>query len=631
MMKRRDKTRYRQVAKHGGFKAASVETGIPKSTLEDAVRRYMRDTGAAHPFNDKNEKERLRLDEEAYLLGKKHGSWKRAEEATGIDDSTLKSRSDCHRKRHGLDSPMPLGEDQLSESIGKDAPADGIPDENVLRTSLDYREAEDKPLPPEGKVKRYLLTCAQNHTPLAEEFWSNLLVLKAHYGAELMVSRFTYAKSQFQKKREKPGIDPSEGEAVETYPKEIQPYLSDSMVRLAPGIVWCGEFNILPTAVRPLSGLQTYTKSESMVVPHVKVAMESYIRRQGLETPCFGYTTGAVTVRNYLQRKAGQKAEFHHVFGALLVEVDSKGRWWARQINAEHDGTIHDLDLKIADGELYDRQPVASITWGDIHVAQINEDSETAAWGTKRERKGFAGDPASMVKVLRPRHQVFHDVLDFRARNHHDANDPHKMFENFIRKYDNVAMEVAETARWIEDKKKQANRWGGEVAVVASNHDDFFTKWLKRTEAYRTDPVNAIFFLKSQLAYYESIEREAKGTGRRIEPFEWAYSEYCDEKVVFVGEEDSYMVADVEHAMHGHLGPNGSRGSLANLSRLGNKINIGHSHSAGILDGAYQAGVTGKLHMTYNRGPSSWSHSHIVTYENGKRAIITEVGGKWRA
>lgn len=33
----------------------------------------------------------------------------------------------------------------------------------------------------------------------------------------------------------------------------------------------------------------------------------------------------------------------------------------------------------------------------------------------------------------------------------------------------------------------------------------------------------------------------------------------------------------------------------------------------------------------YAKGPSSWTHSHIVTYPNGQRTIITLYAGKWRA
>ena len=83
--------------------------------------------------------------------------------------------------------------------------------------------------------------------------------------------------------------------------------------------------------------------------------------------------------------------------------------------------------------------------------------------------------------------------------------------------------------------------------------------------------------------------------------------------------------------MHGHLGANGARGGANGFAKMGRKANVGHSHSAGIHDGIYTAGTSSDLDLRYNSGPSSWSHSHIVTYPNGKRAIITIWKGRWRA
>jgi hypothetical protein len=65
---------------------------------------------------------------------------------------------------------------------------------------------------------------------------------------------------------------------------------------------------------------------------------------------------------------------------------------------------------------------------------------------------------------------------------------------------------------------------------------------------------------------------------------------------------------------------------------MGSKANVGHTHSAAIYEGIYQAGTSSKLDLEYNRGGlSSWNHAHIVTYLNGKRTIITMCGSKWRA
>jgi hypothetical protein len=87
--------------------------------------------------------------------------------------------------------------------------------------------------------------------------------------------------------------------------------------------------------------------------------------------------------------------------------------------------------------------------------------------------------------------------------------------------------------------------------------------------------------------------------------------------------------------LHFDLGNNGARGSLGQFASMGRRANGGHSHSSGIDGGAFQTGAKIKLRQEYNHGPSSWSHSDIITYANSKRAIVTfytsEGRSKWRA
>ena len=83
--------------------------------------------------------------------------------------------------------------------------------------------------------------------------------------------------------------------------------------------------------------------------------------------------------------------------------------------------------------------------------------------------------------------------------------------------------------------------------------------------------------------------------------------------------------------MHGYLGPNGTPGGAAAFAKMGRKANVGHTHKAGIHDGVYTAGTSSYVNLSYNRGPSSRSQSHILTYKNGKRAMVTMWNGKWRA
>ena len=108
-------------------------------------------------------------------------------------------------------------------------------------------------VPPKYRVSTYLLTCAQNNTKLHEALWANLQVLADHYGARIMVARFTYDKrGQASELDKKSAIGRASGAEARfmgwdaLIPEE---WFADDRVELAPGLLWCGEMNILPTAV----------------------------------------------------------------------------------------------------------------------------------------------------------------------------------------------------------------------------------------------------------------------------------------------------------------------------------------------------------------------------------------------
>ena len=103
--------------------------------------------------------------------------------------------------------------------------------------------------------------------------------------------------------------------------------------------------------------------------------------------------------------------------------------------------------------------------------------------------------------------------------------------------------------------------------------------------------------------------------------------------VKFLLPDESFTVGEVELGCHGHLGPNGTFGSPANLAKIGKKATTAHTHSAGIYHGLYVAGTSSKLtkDWDYTMGPSSWSWSHVLQYANGQRAVVTMKNGKWRA
>lgn len=463
------------------------------------------------------------------------------------------------------------------------------------------------------KSRRYILTSAQNNTYVHRLFLASLEKMAEHIDAEILVGTFSYNMSGFQNLEK--ATSSSERQWFDPL---IKKYIVDEPVQLAEGLMWFGELNILPTAVNPLSGFQSYAKGGSGIIPHAKMCMES-LPRNKQEDPRFLYTTGTVTKRNYLQKKAGQKASFHHSFGALVVEVDSDGDWFVRQLIADSSGSFYDLEHKYTPYGVEDDHTVEAINWGDIHA----EKGDPLVYHTS-----FGDHPNSMLNVLKPSYQFIHDVLDFTSRNHHNIKDPYFIFQQHIKGRETVMDDLKDVAEVFN----MLQRPFCQTVVVESNHDLALKRWLRESD-YKTDPANAILFLELQLATYKAIMERKE----RFSVFEYSLRHFFNISgdITFLREDESFKICDedgngIECGSHGHLGIGGSRGTPKQFGRLGARHNTGHTHAACIIDGTYCAGVSAKLDMGYNKGASTWSHSHIVTYKNGKRAIITIKNGKWR-
>lgn len=447
-------------------------------------------------------------------------------------------------------------------------------------------------------ARTLVFTCAQNNTKLHDTFWESLMHLVKYKEAELHIARITYNKSSPSAKGAKTDSEKASDEEEVWYDPRIVPYISDQSVQITDDLVWCGELNILPTRVNPLSTLKTYTRKASGIIPHVKLAMES-VPGMPEEGPRFLYTTGTVTQRNYIQKIAGQVAEFHHVFGALIVEVDGHD-WWVRQINADADGKFYDKTTLYHPDGVYHGFNVEAMVHGDIHIGK----KDVSVLSTIFDKGG-------VVDQLQPKFQFFHDIIDFTPRNHHNIKDPHFLWS--------TAAQVPVQREFIEAAALlyAAQRPWSTMCVVVSNHDQAVTTWLKNTTAF-FDTENVEFWLSLNLHAASASKR-----GKPVRPFVWALSEAAAGVFFQIIEEDeSFILHDTEYGLHGHLGPNGARGSPRNLRVVG-KACTAHTHSAGIVEGVYTTGVYGKLDMGYNKGPSSWSHSFVVTYLNGKRAIYT--------
>lgn len=541
-----------------------------------------------------SEKE-LRWTHERYVANK--GSLHSLSRETGMARSTLRERLKKAKGLLGLEWETPITGGRVNAT-----------------------KAIKRPLPKGKKVKRYICTGVQNNTDAFTEWFTNLSAFAEYMDAEIMCAQFTYNKGSYGGKSVKPGKGPTAADTAELwYDPMFDPYIVDGPIELAPTLIFSANMNILPTTSRPLSSYQTHTGLKSTIIPHAKLAMQSVAGTKS-DGAKFLYTTGASTMRNYIQKNAGIKAEHHHAYAALMVEVLSDGTWFVRQLNGGDDGSFYDLDVHVENGEMTTDHRAEAVTWGDIHTEVADPEIIKLA---------FDG-PESILDTLHPREQFIHDVVDFRARNHHEIKNPHAMFKRYSEQSDTVQEEME---RVVEMFGRMHRDWCMTIAVD-SNHDRALERWLQETD-FKKDPANALFYLRCQLAVYEAIDNNdpdfhlVRDTLQKLG---------LGPEVLFLGLDDSYVICTdddgmggIECGMHGHIGPNGSRGSPIGLSKMGRKANTAHTHSATIMDGLYVAGTFTRLSLDYNKGPSSWSHSFIVTYPNGKRTVVTIQNGQWRA
>lgn len=477
---------------------------------------------------------------------------------------------------------------------------------------------------PLGGVKRFVITAAQNSTPVHRPFLSALLAYCEANDAELVVIPLRYknptsrwTESQTNEERWSP---------------LLEPYLYNQRKKLNDNLVLLGDIKTVPTAVRPLSGFESITHGESGILGHTKLQLETIPTPQG-NYPKILTTTGAVTIPNYTDSKAGKKGEFHHTLGAVAVEISGK-KFHMRQINATKDGSFIDLDrhyLSVEDtipahkalwfdrndvqaGIVEPAAPALGIAFGDTHRQVMDRTVERATFG-----KG------GIVETLNPEYLVFHDLHDGYAENPHNDKNPFvKLAKRRSLKHD-VAKEVHEDVAWLErtvgDRK---------AIIVGSNHDNFLSRWVVNTD-WRTDVDNAEFYLETALQMARSARMTDTGAAY-ADPFQHWIERLKSGKVDIrcLKVDESFMLADIEMGLHGDRGPNGARGSRMNLRRIGVKTIIGHAHSPGIEEGCYQTGTSTPLRLEYTGGPSSWLHTHVVVYANGKRSLISIIDGEWR-
>ena len=516
----------------------------------------------------------------------------------GIDraaDGTTKQRMRCKECNHNyyimdvFNAPLPV-QTSLIET------------DNVEGQNSDYTRSPDW-LATRLNSDKYVISSVQSNTQINRKFLGALLQYCEQNEATLLLIPTRYHN---------PSRD---GDTKEHYYHEsVKEYLMENNVKVHPMLKVLGKLKIMPTAENPLAGLAPISKGDSVIVGHNQV-QQTTLPVQADDHPVIMTTTGTISKQNYSVTKQGYKAEFNHSLAAVVVEIGREAEFHIRHLNFDGTG-FYDFNWYYDEaGCQFIDSPIDAIVTGDEHAIFIDEGVAEATYGD-----------FGIVRRLKPKYIVRHDVLDCYAVSHHHRSDGFTKFKKHITGQNSMKEELDTTVNHIIDTTPDF----ATNLLVPSNHTDHLTRWLNECDV-KHEPWNAIMYHYLSFKMLNSIESNPSGSHDPFKMFSEEIFAKNDCDTIFLSRSDTFKIHDIEIAAHGDKGVNGARGTRTQFARLPAKSIVGHSHSPGIEKGCYQVGTSSTMKLEYNVGPSSWMNTHCLIYKNGKRQLINIINGEWRA
>lgn len=447
------------------------------------------------------------------------------------------------------------------------------------------------------KHKRFVVTSAVTGCQVDQKFYKSIKTYCAANDALLLILVASDPAQKLNKQGDHGTIDSTlADECVVFEDTDLNSNLFVSTIKLSA------------KHIDPTTGLDRIGQRDGSFIfasPKQRLQM---VATSNIKLPHALMTTGSITLPNYktdsyMSERTAYIADHDHVMGAIVVEIQDDSVYHYRQIQAsKKDGSFHDLGRKYTSQGVSEDLPVALIL-GDWHSGETDP---TVIRCTEE-----------MISVLKPRTLVLHDAFNGLSINHHE--DRNLVAQAIRHRRSQLLLEeeinkFAQDLEWLSDKVK-------ELVIVKSNHDEFLSKHYLAEAKYVKDPHNHYYCLELAKAMIEGQD-----------PLKYAVSKIKPQlsNIRWLQRDEDFKIAGIQLGSHGDKGPNGSRGSLRNVEKSFGDSITGHSHTPGILRGAWSVGTSSYLKLGYNQGPSSWVQAHCLVYANGDRQILSIINGRWR-
>jgi len=353
--------------------------------------------------------------------------------------------------------------------------------------------------------------------------------------------------------------------------------------------------------INPLTGLDRIAQAKGSTILASPKQYLKFVPNSNLKLPHALMTTGAVTISDYstdksMSQRTSYIAEFDHIKGAIIVEIEDENIFHFRQIQFDVDGSFYDFGWKYTpEGEAFPVEETVCV-FGDTHVGSHDIEVDKAL--------------QEITERVSAKEIIIHDLFDNRFNNHHDTHKPVKRAMLARSGKTRLRKEGEITAEWLNDWSERVEK----ITVVKSNHDEALERYIDEGR-WKDDPEN---LYDATLLVRKRMEK--------VDPLKYLITEMIGlknpHKVNWLKRDEDYDVYGIESGSHGDKGGNGSRGSLNGIEKAYYKATVGHSHTAGILRNIYQVGTSTVMKLGYNSGPSSWTNTMCIQYPNGQRQLI---------
>ena len=356
--------------------------------------------------------------------------------------------------------------------------------------------------------------------------------------------------------------------------------------------------------INPLTGLDRIAQAKgSMALASPKQYLQ-FIANSNTKMPRALMTTGAITVADYstdksMSQRTSYLAEFDHVMGAIIVEIEDDRIFHFRQVQFDDDGSFYDLGWQYKPDGTVEEVKETVCVFGDTHVGSHCPKVDTCL--------------EEISEYVNCKEAIVHDLFDNRFNNHHDVHKPVLRASLSMQNKTSLMGEGKITAGWLNKWTRRLEK----LTVVKSNHDEALERYIDEGR-WKDDPENL----------YDAcllVRKRIEG----VDPLKYLVTEMAGvarpKQINWLNRDEDYIVYGIENGAHGDKGGNGSRGSLRGIEKAYHKATVGHSHTAGIWREVYQVGTSTLLKLSYNTGPSSWTNTMCIQYPNGQRQLINVI------